>query len=88
LQGNRHHQGDGLGIAHTDFGGSGEQRTRVGDAGHAPHVVGTDARRKLDGRSDLFSVGIVLARCWAGSGPSSRQRRFAGDEDVNEDPPR
>jgi eukaryotic-like serine/threonine-protein kinase len=67
-----------FGIAHVEDGGSGEQRTRVGDVIGTPQYMSPEQARgeKLDGRSDLFSVGIVLYQCLTGTRP------FRGDSLV------
>ena len=67
-----------FGIAHVEDSGSGEQRTRVGDIIGTPQYMSPEQARgeKLDGRSDLFSVGIVLYQCLTGSRP------FRGDSLV------
>ena len=67
-----------FGIAHVEDGGSGEQRTRVGDIIGTPQYMSPEQARgeKLDGRSDLFSVGIVLYQCLTGMRP------FRGDSLV------
>jgi hypothetical protein len=79
-----------FGIAHVEAGAGGEQRTRVGDVLGTPQYMSPEQTRgdKLDGRSDLFSVGIVLYQMLTG------QRPFQGDSLVaiamkiaNEDPP-
>ncbi len=68
-----------FGIAHMDAGAAGEQRTRVGDVLGTPQYMSPEQTRgeKLDGRSDLFSVGIVLYQMLAG------QRPFGGDSLVS-----
>jgi serine/threonine-protein kinase len=67
-----------FGIAHMDSTGTGEQRTRVGDVLGTPQYMSPEQTRgdKLDGRSDLFSVGIVLYQMLTGHRP------FAGDSLV------
>jgi HAMP domain-containing protein/predicted Ser/Thr protein kinase len=65
-----------FGIAHMDDGGS--QRTQVGAVLGTPQYMSPEQTRgdKLDGRSDLFSAGIVLYQMLAG------QRPFRGDSLV------
>jgi serine/threonine-protein kinase len=79
-----------FGIAHMESSGSSEQRTRVGDVLGTPQYMSPEQTQgeKLDGRSDLFSVGIVLYQMLTG------QRPFQGDSLValavkiaKEDPP-
>jgi serine/threonine-protein kinase len=68
-----------FGIAHMDAGGTGEQRTRIGDVLGTPQYMSPEQTQgnKLDGRSDLFSVGIVLYQMLSG------QRPFQGDSLVS-----
>lgn len=79
-----------FGIAHMESTGTGEQRTRVGDVLGTPQYMSPEQTQgeKLDGRSDLFSAGIVLYQMLTG------QRPFQGDSLValamkiaKEDPP-
>ena len=67
-----------FGIAHMDTSATGEQRTRVGDVLGTPQYMSPEQTRgdRLDGRSDLFSVGIVLYQMLTGHRP------FAGDSLV------
>lgn len=78
-----------FGIAHMESTSS-EQRTRVGDVLGTPQYMSPEQTQgeKLDGRSDLFSAGIVLYQMLTG------QRPFLGDSLValamkiaKEDPP-
>lgn len=66
-----------FGIAHVDSPGD-EQRTRVGDILGTPQYMSPEQAQgqKLDGRSDLFSVGITLYQMLTG------QRPFLGDSAV------
>jgi eukaryotic-like serine/threonine-protein kinase len=68
-----------FGIAHMEVMGAGEQRTRVGDVLGTPQYMSPEQTRgdKLDGRSDLFSVGIVLYQMLTG------QRPFQSDSFVS-----
>ncbi|MBZ8141127.1 hypothetical protein CLD22_14590 [Rubrivivax gelatinosus] len=65
-----------FGIAHMDDGG--QQRTQVGAVLGTPQYMSPEQARgeKLDGRSDLFSAGIVLYQMIAG------ERPFRGDSLV------
>ncbi len=60
-----------FGIAHMDSGGPAEQHTRVGDVLGTPQYMSPEQTRgeKLDGRSDLFSVGIMLYQMLSGQRP-------------------
>ncbi len=66
-----------FGIAHIDDAG-GNQRTQVGAVLGTPQYMSPEQTRgdKLDGRSDLFSAGIVLYQMIAG------ERPFRGDSLV------
>jgi serine/threonine-protein kinase len=65
-----------FGIAHIDDGGN--QRTQVGAVLGTPQYMSPEQTRgdKLDGRSDLFSAGIVLYQMISG------ERPFRGDSLV------
>jgi serine/threonine-protein kinase len=78
-----------FGIAHMESAGHGEQRTRAGDVLGTPQYMSPEQTHgeKLDGRSDLFSAGIVFYQMLTG------ERPFHGDSLValavkiaNEDP--
>ena len=66
-----------FGIAHVESTGK-EQRTRVGDILGTPQYMSPEQAQgeKLDGRSDLFSTGIMLYQMLTG------QRPFLGDSLV------
>lgn len=76
---------DGVTIKVTDFGiahmevGAGEQRTRSGDVLGTPQYMSPEQTigAKIDGRSDLFSAGMVLYQMLSG------QRPFQGDSMVS-----
>jgi serine/threonine-protein kinase len=59
-----------FGIAHIESAGH-EHRTRVGDVLGTPQYMSPEQARgdRLDGRSDLFSAGIVLYQMLAGRRP-------------------
>ena len=59
-----------FGIAHIESTGA-EQRTRAGDVLGTPQYMSPEQARgeRLDGRSDLFSTGIVLYQMLAGERP-------------------
>jgi eukaryotic-like serine/threonine-protein kinase len=59
-----------FGIAHMESSGT-EMRTRVGDVLGTPQYMSPEQTRgeRLDGRSDLFSVGIVMYQALAGQRP-------------------
>ncbi|OWQ84450.1 hypothetical protein CDN99_24485 [Roseateles aquatilis] len=67
-----------FGIAHMEST-KGEQRTRVGDVLGTPQYMAPEQMNgeKIDGRSDLFSAGIVMYQMLTG------QRPFSGDSVVN-----
>ncbi|HRD85278.1 MAG TPA: protein kinase [Rubrivivax sp.] len=67
-----------FGIAHVDNAGESSLRTRAGDVLGTPQYMSPEQTRgdKLDGRSDLFSAGIVLYQMIVG------QRPFRGDNLV------
>lgn len=67
-----------FGIAHIESAG-GEQRTRAGDILGTPQYMSPEQARgeRLDGRSDLFSAGIVLYQMLTGKRP------FQGDSLVS-----
>ncbi len=80
LSGSRTIKVTDFGIAHIDDNAGGESslRTRVGDVLGTPQYMSPEQTRgdKLDGRSDLFSVGIVLYQMITGVRP------FRGDSLV------
>ena len=67
-----------FGIAHMDSSNEASLRTRAGDVLGTPQYMSPEQTRgeKLDGRSDLFSAGIVLYQMIAGHRP------FRGDSLV------
>jgi HAMP domain-containing protein len=78
-----------FGIAHIDDGGS-EQRTVVGAVMGTPQYMSPEQTRgdKVDGRSDLFSAGIVLYQMLAGERPFRGESLVAvATKIANDDPP-
>jgi serine/threonine-protein kinase len=67
-----------FGIAHMAATSAGEQRTRVGDVLGTPQYMSPEQMQggRIDGRSDLFTAGIVLYQMLTG------QRPFQGDSVV------
>jgi serine/threonine protein kinase/HAMP domain-containing protein len=67
-----------FGIAHIDSG-TGEQRTRSGEVLGTPQYMSPEQTigEKIDGRSDLFSAGVVLYQMLTG------QRPFQGESMVS-----
>lgn len=67
-----------FGIAHVESAGA-EQRTHLGDILGTPQYMSPEQAKgeRLDGRSDLFSAGIVLYQMLTG------QRPFQGDSLVS-----
>ncbi len=78
-----------FGIAHMDDGSS-EQRTMVGAVMGTPQYMSPEQTRgdKVDGRSDLFSAGIVLYQLLAGERPFRGESLIAvATKIATEDPP-
>jgi hypothetical protein len=79
-----------FGIAHMDNANADSLRTRAGDVLGTPQYMSPEQTRgeKLDGRSDLFSAGIVLYqmvvghRPFRGDGHQDRQRGGNADREV------
>ncbi|WP_457337991.1 protein kinase domain-containing protein, partial [Rhizobacter sp. P5_C2] len=67
-----------FGIAHVTTGASSTHQTRVGDVLGTPQYMSPEQTKgsKVDGRSDLFSVGIILYQMLSGAAP------FQGDSIV------
>lgn len=67
-----------FGIAHVATGASSTHQTRVGDVLGTPQYMSPEQTKgsKVDGRSDLFSVGIILYQMLSGAAP------FQGDSIV------
>ncbi len=87
---------DGQTIKVADFGiaamddGSGEQRTMVGAVMGTPQYMSPEQTRgeRVDGRSDLFSAGIVLYQMLAGERPFRGESLVAvATKIASEDPP-
>ena len=81
-----------FGIAHMDDSGdaNGEQHTRLGDVLGTPEYMSPEQTRgeKLDGRSDLFSAGIVLYQMLTGVRPFQGDTPYMVASKVErEDPP-
>ncbi len=78
-----------FGIAHMDDG-SNEQRTMIGAVMGTPQYMSPEQTRgdKVDGRSDLFSAGIVLYQLLAGERPFRGESLVAvATKIATEDPP-
>jgi len=78
-----------FGIAHMDDGNT-EQRTMVGAVMGTPQYMSPEQTRgdKVDGRSDLFSAGIVLYQLLAGERPFRGESLVAvATKIATEDPP-
>jgi HAMP domain-containing protein len=78
-----------FGIAHMDDGTT-EQRTMVGAVMGTPQYMSPEQTRgdKVDGRSDLFSAGIVLYQLLAGERPFRGESLVAvATKIATEDPP-
>ncbi len=78
-----------FGIAHMDDG-SGEQNTVVGAVMGTPQYMSPEQTRgdKVDGRSDLFSAGIVMYQMLAGERPFRGESLVAvATKIANEEPP-
>ena len=78
-----------FGIAHMDDGST-EQRTMVGAVMGTPQYMSPEQTRgdKVDGRSDLFSAGIVLYQLLAGERPFRGESLVAvATKIATEDPP-
>ncbi|MBL8315712.1 MAG: protein kinase [Rubrivivax sp.] len=78
-----------FGIAHMDDGST-EQRTVVGAVMGTPQYMSPEQTRgdKVDGRSDLFSAGIVLYQLLAGERPFRGESLVAvATKIATEDPP-
>jgi HAMP domain-containing protein len=87
---------DGKTVKVADFGiasmedGSGEQRTIAGTVMGTPQYMSPEQTRgeKLDGRSDLFSVGIVLYQMLAGERPFRGNSMIeVANKIASQDPP-
>jgi serine/threonine-protein kinase len=68
-----------FGIAHIDSPNAGEQHTRVGDVLGTPQYMSPEQTlgQKLDGRSDLFSAGIVFYQMLTGQRPFTGESSYA-----------
>jgi serine/threonine protein kinase/HAMP domain-containing protein len=78
-----------FGIAHVEDTGR-EQRTQVGDILGTPQYMSPEqaAGEKLDGRSDLFSVGILIYQMLTGQRPFSGESLVAlAMKIAHDDPP-
>ncbi len=78
-----------FGIAHMEAS-AGEQRTRVGDVLGTPQYMSPEQTlgERLDGRSDLFSVGIVMYQMLTGQRPFQADSLVALAMKISkEDPP-
>lgn len=76
-----------FGIAHVDSPDS-EQRTRVGDVLGTPQYMSPEQThgQKLDGRSDLFSTGILLYQMLTGKRPFQGETLVAVAMKITKEP--
>ena len=77
-----------FGIAHVDSPDS-EQRTRIGDVLGTPQYMSPEQTQghKLDGRSDLFSAGIMLYQMLTGKRPFQGDTLVAVAMKITKDAP-
>lgn len=87
LKGSRTVKVADFGIAHMDDGGN--QRTQVGAVLGTPQYMSPEQTRgdPLDGRSDLFSAGIVLYQMVTGERPFRGESLVAVATKIANDPP-
>lgn len=89
LEGSRTIKVTDFGIAHMDNSSEASLRTRAGDVLGTPQYMSPEQTRgdKLDGRSDLFSAGIVLYQMIVGARPFRGDSLVAVATKIANEPP-
>jgi eukaryotic-like serine/threonine-protein kinase len=89
LEGSRTIKVTDFGIAHMDNSSEASLRTRAGDVLGTPQYMSPEQTRgdRLDGRSDLFSAGIVLYQMIVGARPFRGDSLVAVATKIANEPP-